>query len=246
MPDVLKAIDEALAQKGLSDAAASRLAAGNPSLIKNLRSSAGRYSFDALQKVADVLDLECYFGPPRGELSTQGGRPPMQSLPPPDPLPVIGMSEPDAQSWCTLDRPQPRKPHVISAPPGASAPAPYGLVDPGADLVPGEYVLAQDLGDRAVLARYLGRDANGWSRLAYRGLEDLRPPSGLASIWPIVAWSRTPSALGSDAQADRLSRMRAALDRAIAQLETMQQAITRLDQDHRHTLTTLRTAMEDY
>lgn len=223
MPDILKAIDDALARKGLSDAAASRLAAGNPALIKNLRNSAGRYSFDALQKVADVLELECYFGPPRG---SQPGNTAMLSLPPPEPPPLIGMSEPDAQTWCTLDRPLPRTPHLITPPPGALAPAPYGLVDPAAPLVPGEYVIAQDLSDRAVLARYLGRDAKGWTRLAYRGLEDLRHPDDLASIWPIVAWSRTPVLpTGEPAQTARLTRLRTALDHALAQLDATQSAL---------------------
>ncbi len=71
MDEILAAIDEALARKGLSDAAASKLAVGNYALIKNLRSSRAtspedrRTNFHALQRLADVLDLECYFGPPR-------------------------------------------------------------------------------------------------------------------------------------------------------------------------------------
>ncbi|WP_339696155.1 S24 family peptidase [Celeribacter baekdonensis] len=68
MDPILTAIDEALSRKNLSDAAASHLAVGNFALIKNMRASRSedkRYSFQALQKLADVLDLECYFGPPR-------------------------------------------------------------------------------------------------------------------------------------------------------------------------------------
>lgn len=71
MDEVLAAIDEALARKGLSDAAASKLAVGNFALIKNLRLSRAtspedrRTNFHALQRLAEVLDLECYFGPPR-------------------------------------------------------------------------------------------------------------------------------------------------------------------------------------
>ncbi|NTT88132.1 S24 family peptidase [Tabrizicola fusiformis] len=71
MDEILAAIDEALARKGLSDAAASKLAVGNYALIKNLRSSRAtspedrRTNFHALQRLADVLGLECYFGPPR-------------------------------------------------------------------------------------------------------------------------------------------------------------------------------------
>lgn len=63
--DILKIIDEALLRKGLSAAAASRLAVGNPSLIKNMRQETGspkRLNAYALQKLADVLDLEFYFG----------------------------------------------------------------------------------------------------------------------------------------------------------------------------------------
>lgn len=68
MDPVLELIDEALRRKGLSDAAASKLAVGNHALIKNMRSARSedkRYNFQALQKLADVLGLECYFGPPR-------------------------------------------------------------------------------------------------------------------------------------------------------------------------------------
>lgn len=71
MDEILAAIDEALARKGLSDAAASKLAVGNFALIKNLRSSRAmhasdrRTNFHALQRLAEVLDLECYFGPRR-------------------------------------------------------------------------------------------------------------------------------------------------------------------------------------
>lgn len=66
--DVIEAIDDALRRKGLSDAAASKQAVGHPSLIKNLRmprNGEKRYNWTALEKLADVLDLELYFGPPR-------------------------------------------------------------------------------------------------------------------------------------------------------------------------------------
>lgn len=70
MDEVLKHINVALKRKGLSDAAASMLAVGNQSLLKNMKASSAteekRYSFQALQRLANVLDLECYFGPPRG------------------------------------------------------------------------------------------------------------------------------------------------------------------------------------
>lgn len=68
MDPILEAIDVALKRKGLSDAAASKLAVGNYALIKNMRSSRSedkRYNFQALEKLAEVLGLECYFGPPR-------------------------------------------------------------------------------------------------------------------------------------------------------------------------------------
>lgn len=65
MATILETIDAALARKGLSAARASVLAVGNPSLVKNLRSGQGRFSYESLQRLAAVLDLECYFGPPR-------------------------------------------------------------------------------------------------------------------------------------------------------------------------------------
>lgn len=68
MDPILNIIDEALARKGLSDAAASKMAVGNYALIKNMRSSRSdekRYSYQALERLADVLELECYFGPRR-------------------------------------------------------------------------------------------------------------------------------------------------------------------------------------
>ena len=68
MDPVLNHIDRALRLKNLSDAAASKLAVGNYSLIKNMRTSRGddkRYNFQALKRLAEVLDLEHYFGPPR-------------------------------------------------------------------------------------------------------------------------------------------------------------------------------------
>lgn len=68
MDPVLSAIDEALRRAGLTDAAASKLAVGNYSLIKNMRADRGvdkRYTFQSLQELARVLGLECYFGPKR-------------------------------------------------------------------------------------------------------------------------------------------------------------------------------------
>ncbi|MBL4750911.1 MAG: hypothetical protein JKX71_10090 [Amylibacter sp.] len=68
MNPILNVIDDALKKKGLSDAAASRLAVGHEVLIKKLRLPAKgekRYNYLALEKLAKVLDLELYFGPPR-------------------------------------------------------------------------------------------------------------------------------------------------------------------------------------
>ncbi|MEO0467638.1 MAG: hypothetical protein AAF216_13940, partial [Pseudomonadota bacterium] len=66
--DVLAILDDALRRTGLSDTAASRLAVGNPSLIKNMRAQSSgrkRYNIDAVAKLAEVLDLELYLGPKR-------------------------------------------------------------------------------------------------------------------------------------------------------------------------------------
>lgn len=68
MDPILETIDAALKRKGLSDAAASKLAVGHPSLIKNLRmprDGEKRYNLPSLMKLAQVLDLEFYFGPQR-------------------------------------------------------------------------------------------------------------------------------------------------------------------------------------
>lgn len=65
MNPILAQIDEGLRAKGLKDATASRLAVGNPSLIKNIRAGQGNVGIDSLQKLADVLGLELYFGPRR-------------------------------------------------------------------------------------------------------------------------------------------------------------------------------------
>ena len=68
MRDPIEIIEEALQRKGLSPAAASKLAVGNYALIKNMKSSRSdekRYSYQALEKLAEVLDLELYFGEKR-------------------------------------------------------------------------------------------------------------------------------------------------------------------------------------
>lgn len=68
MKPILDVIDDALKKKGLSDAAASQLAVGHPALLKKMRAPAKgekRYNYQAIQKLARVLDLELYFGPRR-------------------------------------------------------------------------------------------------------------------------------------------------------------------------------------
>ena len=68
MDAILEVIDAALKRKGLTDAAASKLAVGHPSLLKNLRmprEGEKRYNLPSLMRLAEVLDLEFYFGPRR-------------------------------------------------------------------------------------------------------------------------------------------------------------------------------------
>jgi hypothetical protein len=68
--ELIGIIDAALLRKGMSAAAASRLAVGNPSLIKNMRNKTGnpkRFNAHALRQLAGVLDLEFYFGDARSQ-----------------------------------------------------------------------------------------------------------------------------------------------------------------------------------
>jgi hypothetical protein len=71
MDEIVAAIEAALEAKHLSAAAASRAAVGNPALIKNLlnrKPNKRDHPVENLMKLAEVLDLEFYFGPrrPRG------------------------------------------------------------------------------------------------------------------------------------------------------------------------------------
>lgn len=87
MDAILDTIDEALRRKGLTDAAASKLAVGHPSLIKNLRAPRDgekRYNLPSLIKLAQVLDLEFYFGPKRA-MPAYGA-------------PAVGNADPDEQA----------------------------------------------------------------------------------------------------------------------------------------------------
>lgn len=68
--DLVKIIREALEKKGFSAKEASQMAVGNDSLIANIgRSRYGAPRFDTLEALADVLDLELYFGPVRDDPS---------------------------------------------------------------------------------------------------------------------------------------------------------------------------------
>lgn len=74
MDPILDTIDAALKRKGLSDAAASKLAVGHPALIKNLRmerQGEKRYNLPSLMKLAKVLDLDFHFGPAREPMGVE-------------------------------------------------------------------------------------------------------------------------------------------------------------------------------
>lgn len=64
--EIFETVKEALARKGLTAAEASKLAVGNDTLINNLsRERYGSPRVDSLMALAEVLDLELYFGPRR-------------------------------------------------------------------------------------------------------------------------------------------------------------------------------------
>ena len=67
MDEVLAVIEEALKKRGMHAATASKLAVGNSALLKNMMNARGepRYSYQNLKRLAQVLGLELYFGPPR-------------------------------------------------------------------------------------------------------------------------------------------------------------------------------------
>lgn len=68
MDEIVAAIEAALEAKHMSAAAASRAAVGNPALIKNLlnrKPNKRDHPVENLMKLAEVLDLEFYFGPRR-------------------------------------------------------------------------------------------------------------------------------------------------------------------------------------
>ena len=70
MADLVEIINTALERSHLSAAEASRLAVGNTALIRNMRKAKRegketREHYHAISRLADVLGLELYFGPPR-------------------------------------------------------------------------------------------------------------------------------------------------------------------------------------
>ena len=62
---LLGRIESGLVEKGISPAAASRMAVGHPYLIYKFRKGS-KPKYETLKKLCDVLDLEFYIGPPRG------------------------------------------------------------------------------------------------------------------------------------------------------------------------------------
>lgn len=104
MDKVLTAIFEALDKKGLTAAAASRAAVDNVSLIKNMSNARGknpRYSYQALEKLAEVLDLELYFGPKRADVSDTVATNFLTALD--TTLPHRGMASCSTQGWADDD-----------------------------------------------------------------------------------------------------------------------------------------------
>lgn len=68
MDELLSAIDKVLEEKGLSDAAASKMAVGHAALLKNLRnrkSSQRLHPLDGFVHLVEALGLELTIGPPR-------------------------------------------------------------------------------------------------------------------------------------------------------------------------------------
>ncbi len=65
--DLLSLIEGRLVEKGMSPAAASRRAVGNPYLIYNLRKKGFDPKLGTLRGLCNALDLELYVGPPRAD-----------------------------------------------------------------------------------------------------------------------------------------------------------------------------------
>jgi len=101
--DFLALVERRLVEKGMKAAAASKLAVGNPYLIRNMqkaladpdRQGARMPSFEHLQRLCHVLDSEFYVGPPRHDGSflydgaiDYSGAPVMTAQPAP-PLPPL-------------------------------------------------------------------------------------------------------------------------------------------------------------
>ncbi|MYD99131.1 MAG: hypothetical protein F4X98_17325 [Gammaproteobacteria bacterium] len=92
---VQREIESALRREGLSRAAASRLAQGNPSLVKNIMNGHAP-RLDSLARLAEVLNLDLYFGPPRNTPA------PAETAATPADRPVPGPAAPDPDAHDVL------------------------------------------------------------------------------------------------------------------------------------------------
>jgi hypothetical protein len=207
MDAVISAIDAALARKGLSDAAASQAAAGNPSVIKNLRMRQGRqkrYAYHTLKQLADVLGLELYFGPPR----------PVEQVSGLEEAPATFRHKSEArasrrQAGSVAFATESSDPEELPLPQGASSGAFYvvvpddalaaagvpagafGLADPAADPGDGQAVHITDTGGRTSLRIYRGLRDDGWvetsANPAGNPFAEALNPRAVARIAPIVS-----------------------------------------------------------
>jgi phage repressor protein C with HTH and peptisase S24 domain len=220
---ILEAIDEALKKKGLSDAAASKLAVGNPSLIKNFRapSAAGkRYNAVALQKLADVLDLEFYFGPRRINVSAAegaAGHSLKRAVFSAAALPRRGFAKCGVDGWGE-DGPSEEslpKPEGFDDPdafyvtalgqsmiPEGIWPGAFCLVSPATKPKPGDRVWIRDTNRKVAMKRLVeytdrGVKLRGWQNVedgSQRSYDEERFTAGIDAMHPVVAvYDRAPS-----------------------------------------------------
>lgn len=220
---ILEAIDEALRKKGLSDAAASKLAVGNPSLIKNFRapSAAGkRYNAVALQKLADVLDLEFYFGPRRINVAATEGASAnrlQRAVFSAAVLPRRGFAKCGVDGWGedgrteeTLPKPEgfddPDAFYVTalgqSMIPEGIWPGAFCLVSPAKKPEPGDRVWIRDTNRKVAIKRLVeytdrGVKLRGWQNVedgSQRSYDEERFTAGIDAMHPVAAvYDRAPS-----------------------------------------------------